>query len=719
MNWPALRSPRARRIARTWLPLVALIVIGCFVLFYNYGSGTFSRWDEGLYGQFARNALTFHDYLLPLDTRGNYSREPFSKPPLSFLLVALSFTVFQPSIESLRFPFTLGSLLLALICWAWGNDISRRLKAGPWLGFVWGLFMLLSEASMIWGRYAVIEDVFVMFMTLALWLHTRALTRGWVWSLLAGLALCLAFSIKQLAVGIAILPMLLLELLHLREHGAWRVARRSLLWAVPPLLVALTWAYLAYAREGERFAGMLWTFALVQRFQGYQGTVHFNTFNRVSGLLDQASSPFSWLLGALGLLVFVDYVLRRRVSGARAQLSIVLFFLTSVLVLENATKSLLPWYVYSFMPSVTLGLAWLSTQGYRALAVCWREPERRLRPYWVAVAALASAVLFLALAEGLRQVASQVNIAVLLLALGALAVHWRTRRARPAWAAPAAGFAAVLALLTLAHFRNIEYRQSPGALEVLMGAVGRARLEHPVVSAAVNKSDVENYEPTTLFGSRVRVGSAPWLDPTGSVPADGFVDLFVVPSEVDALAPGRIVRAPGATLFLGDLRTNPVPDELVASLLAAGPLTFEAESMDSAKSTSLTSDSRASGGMARRYKPWFSEGSKDHSVSLATTTRLPPGDYVAEVYVRWRCGAQKGAEIGSVKAGKRQRKLSCKTLDHLDAYRAIPVRFSLDKTAGVPLSVAFDRGRGELWHDRTLIWRAEAWDKKAEAKPAE
>ncbi|MET0413785.1 MAG: hypothetical protein ABW217_20920, partial [Polyangiaceae bacterium] len=203
--------------------------------------------------------------------------------------------------------------------------------------------------------------------------------------------------------------------------------------------------------------------------------------------------------------------------------------------------------------------------------------------------------------------------------------------------------------------------------------------------------------------------------PDGAAPADGFVDLFVVPSELDAIAPGRVRRAPGATLFLGDMRVNPIEVTTIAALLANGPLTFEAEWMDSTRTTSLVSDGHASGGQARRYKPWFSEGSKDHSISMANTLALPAGDYVAEVFVRWRCGEQRGAEVGTVKANKRQRKLSCKTPDHLDGYRAIPVRFSLDKTAGVPLSVTFERGRGELWHDRTLIWRADRWP----SKPAE
>ncbi|MET0412532.1 MAG: hypothetical protein ABW217_14615, partial [Polyangiaceae bacterium] len=497
MNSNRLRALRSTPLARTWLPLALLGAIACFVLFYNYGSGTFKRWDEGLYGQFARNALTYHDYLLPLDTAGNYSREPFSKPPLSFLLVALSFKLFDPSIASLRLPFTLGTLGLVLVCFAWGNDIARRLSAGRWLAFVWGLFVLLGEWSMIWGRYAVIEDVFVLFTTLALWLHSRSLARSTWWSVLAGFSLCFAFLIKQLAVGIAILPMFLLELLHLREQGLRRTLGRTLLWAAPTVVVALTWAFLAYGREGERFAGMLWTFALVQRFQGYQGTVHFNTFNRIAGILDDASWPFSWLLGVLGLCVFAAAVLSQRRPQARAQLAPVLSFLTGVLVLENTSKSLLPWYVYSFVPSLALGLAWVTTQGYRAFAASWRRPGFRLSTQHVALAGLAAGILFLALAETLRTLVSLINVAVLLLGLAWLG--WRgAQRVRGARWLPSTVFAGCLALLTLAHFRHGEYRQSPGTFEVLMGLVGEAQLTQPVISPAVSKSDIEYYEPTTL-----------------------------------------------------------------------------------------------------------------------------------------------------------------------------------------------------------------------------
>lgn len=705
---PLLRTPRAVRR----LLLLLLTLLGAGVLFYNYGSGVFSRWDEGLYGQFARNALTHGDYLLPLDPSGDYSKEPFSKPPLSFLIVALSFELASPSIQSLRFPFTLGMFLLVLTCAAWGNDIARRLRLGPWLGFTWGLFALLTQAAMQWGRYAVIENVFVLFLVLALWLHARALTRSWPWALLAGLALCLAFLTKQLAIGLALLPMGVLELLHLREQGGVRrMLARGLSWATPPALVALGWAVLAYEREGKRFSNMLWEFALVQRFKGYQGTVHFNTFNRVSGELAASLYPFSWLLGALGLCLLTGCVLARRGSGRGryAELSPVLFFLTAVLVLENATKSLLPWYVLSFMPPVTLGLAWLVVQGQRTLRVWWRRDAYRPSPRAVAYVALGAVVLYLALGDAARLFMSQMNLAVLLLGGGLAFVWWLAPRRRRARSAPGALFTGALAALTLSHFRHVEYRQSPGTLETLMGVVGEAGVERPLVSKAVNKSDVERYEPVTLFGSHVRAGAAPWLEGPRH-PVDGFVDFVVLPEEAHARHPERLRRAPGATLFVGDLSQDPFPEAEVRELLEQGPLTFEAEWMGTGRATSLVRDRAASGGRARRYKPWLSEGVKSHNVSQAATWPLPAGDYVAEVWVRWRCGKQKGAEVGVVKVGGRQRKLSCKTPDHLDGYRPIPVRFSSPKAQAIKLSVQFERGRGELWHDRTLVYRADVYE---------
>jgi hypothetical protein len=41
-----LAEPRVRRLA----PLLTLLVLGSVLLFYNYGSGAFQRWDESLYG---------------------------------------------------------------------------------------------------------------------------------------------------------------------------------------------------------------------------------------------------------------------------------------------------------------------------------------------------------------------------------------------------------------------------------------------------------------------------------------------------------------------------------------------------------------------------------------------------------------------------------------------------------------------------------------------
>src|SRR5262249_22476103 len=154
---------------------------------------------------------------------------------------------------------------------------------------------------------------------------------------------------------------------------------------------------------------------------------------------------------------------------------------------------------------------------------------------------------------------SQVDLVLALLGAVWLAWQWVRRHTQLRTRVPGLLLATSLGLVTLAHFRYDEYRMSPGAMEVLMGAVGRAGLQRPVLSSAVQRSDSEHSEPVTLFGTHARAGEPPWLD-RSSAPADGFVDLVMLPEEAYARFPGHFVKAPGATLFVGDLHTNPLPD---------------------------------------------------------------------------------------------------------------------------------------------------------------
>lgn len=700
---------------RTWIPLLFLVLAGAAILFSNYGAGSLMRWDEGLYGQFARNALTHDSYLLPLDTAGHYAKEPFSKPPLSFLAVALSFKIFGASLEALRLPFTLATFGIALVCWAWGNDLRRQLGLSRWLGFYWGFFFLLSEAAMKWGRYAIIEDLFVFFLILALWLHSRAASRSRWWALATGVALSLAFLTKQLAFGLAVAPIAAMELMLLRRQGFVRVALRCLLWAVPPIASAVGWMLLAYQREGAQFSNMLWNFALVERFKGYTGTLHFNSFNRMAGLLDKTVHPFAWLLGAVGLVLFLVHARRQKVRFAPEHWSLLLFFGTCVLMLENASKSLLPWYSLSYLPPLILGIAWLVTQAYRVGRLYWRRPRALVPGLWVVYATLGGWILLSAVETLLGTWLSRLNLVLLLCgAVVLVMVVLRPVVLRPSWL-PGALLAASTIVLFGAHFRHREYRISPRSVEPLMAKLNEVNVTAPVVSKGVSRLARQNYEPVTLFGSAVRVGAPPWKalkSPSKSRKADAYIEKTIYPDELSLPAGLSVHRANGFTAWSGDLATNPVSKASLEQLLATGPLSFEAEEMGSDRLASLADDSRASGGKARRYKPWFSSVSSDHRISHAKTLRLPAGKYVAVAYLRWECGAQRNGRVGAILVAGKRKEISCRKAGDLKAYRPFSKNFTLKKSQRVPLEVVFRRGRGQLWHDRTQIFRRNVWEAK-------
>ena len=91
---------------------------------------------------------------------------------------------------------------------------------------------------------------------------------------------------------------------------------------------------------------------------------------------------------------------------------------------------------------------------------------------------------------------------------------------------------------------------------------------------------------------------------------------------------------------------------------------------------------------------------------------LPKGRYVAEFELRWSCGEVIGgrpAAIVHVEAGESLGKVEVPCEGEGDGeYRAVAVEFQLQRRAAVELRVQYVGG--EVWHDRTRVWRL---DKRA------
>lgn len=709
--------------AQAGLALFLLLAAGSVTLLFNLQGAQFDRWDEAAYGGMARNAIEQGSYLVPLNEDGQYAGKVFSKPPLTIWAVALSYSAFGFTITALRLPFALATLGSAVVCFFWGWRMLRETqlaKGAPWFGLAWGLSLVVCEGAMQWGRRARIEPLLVFFLLLALAAYGRTATSrrtGVGWALCSGFALAAAFLTKQLAFGLAALPIFVFEVFRLRR-GSWRASllRLGTTFGVA-LSMGVTWLYFAYAQVGQKLLDVMFGFSVVSRFAGLSGTKHFNTLNRIPDWLERSAAPFPWVLGLIGTALAVSVIhfdtrqARRATQNApHESLLVVLFLLVGILVLENGTRSVLPWYAWNLVPSTLFGCAWLVYKGVQL--VCERPPQQ-FTARDGALVALGVSVLWSSFTETFEYTGSKLNAALAFGAAGAAVVCATLPRwpfsFRCSRASASVGVSALVGLsLVLTQLRYPAYLNETPTAAAAMAAVQEAR--HVSVAPNLFSGDVRFIDQVTMFGpTSKRAEQPPWKDQNRGG-FDARVEGNVLPIEL-RVAPGfRVTRLPGATVFQGDLALAPFAEASLSELLSKGPLTFEAEDMATEAWATRQADSQASGGEARVIDPWLSEDQGSTELSTGFTAALPEGEYVALFFLRWNCRGYVGGLAATLEAASRRTTLRCAP-NKQEAYAAESVRFSLNRATGVKLRVGYERGRRLLGHDKTEIWFADVYER--------
>lgn len=196
--------------------------------------------DEGFYASVAREMRHSGDWLTP--TLGG---EPwFEKPPLLYWLMILSMRVFGETEFAVRLPSALFyALTLWLIAW-WGN---RRLGQGAG---TWGaLLFALAPLSLILARLAITDMALTFLLTLAVVALWEA--RGWLWSLLGGIALGLAVLTKG-PFGLGLVGLLYLWNARLLHAQGLRF-RWVLIALIVAIGTALPWYVGVYWQHGAAF----------------------------------------------------------------------------------------------------------------------------------------------------------------------------------------------------------------------------------------------------------------------------------------------------------------------------------------------------------------------------------------------------------------------------------------------------------------------------------
>ncbi len=662
-----------------WAWFVVVMVLACGLLLPDLDAGQWRTWDEGLYARLARNALVHDRYLYAVDESGAFMGR-FSKPPMSLWLTAASFSVFGVDLFALRLPFALGMLAVIGFAFAWG----RRLGGLP-MAVAWSGGLALCAATTRWGRHACVEPLFLSGMLGGLWAYhgsmvaedARAARR---WAMAAGVAFAFAVLTKQLAVGLGLAPILMLELWR-RDKAS--LPRLALTLGIPAAVGAAWFLWAGAATDGAVFDALV-DRGIRRRMAGFGGGQNARTLNELSHVVAEAGAPIPWGLGAAGLALLCVSRPRAELRRPGPGVLLPLWFAASVLILENLSQSMLPWYALHVTVPAIGGAAWL---------VAATASRARRSPLRLARAGLGWATLGVTAIAAADGVVSQLDVAIL---GGLLLVAGFIRKPSTVRVTALAG---VGLLMLGGRLRDPELNPPAQAFAPFMGVladVPRVAVDH--------RAGLPELGMRGLFGPEAKkVARPPW--PTDSYQA--YVSTFVVPSEFTPPPGVELHRSAGATAFVGDLSTRVWSSGALESLLDQGPVTFEAEHLAAAGWDTDFDDPNASGGALRRYRLYRNDEPDKIPLSIGPKMRLPAGHYVLELWMRWTCApsdAQRDAALVIVSSEKGkliQHSLRC--ADGPDTLQPQRFEFDLAKAATFNMRVGFRYGTVD--HDRTILSR--------------
>lgn len=132
-----------------------LLLFSVLFLFWGTGRPALIDWDENIYAEASRQMLLRGDYL-NVYINGHLFSE---KPPFFFWEQVLSYRLFGVNEFAARFPSAVAGVLMVILLYFVGCRI-----ASTRLGLIWGAVYLTSLLPSVFGRAAVIDHTFNLFI---------------------------------------------------------------------------------------------------------------------------------------------------------------------------------------------------------------------------------------------------------------------------------------------------------------------------------------------------------------------------------------------------------------------------------------------------------------------------------------------------------------------------------------------------------------------------
>lgn len=344
-------------IWRRYLPLLLLLGLAYFPLFWQLGSFPVQQWDESRTALDALGMLVHHDWLV-----ARYDGQPDlwnCKPPLWLWTLAGSIRLFGPTETGLRLPAALAALAtVGLTYYA-----ATRWLRSPVAGLLAGLVLLTSPGYVCFHVARTADfDAFLTLWTTAgtlSWLaYLRTGRARWAWG--TGVGFTLAILTKGIA-GAMFGPGLVLAM---ALTGSWARLRRPAPWLAAGLvLVATTTWYLVREAAAPGYLAAVWQYEIG---------------GPAAHELEGNNGPFEWYLTLLAQTKFALWLLpallgmslgwwQPRGSAAWWLGRVLTAVVSSFLLVISLAQTKLFWYDAPAFPLLALLVAAGLTVGFRLL----------------------------------------------------------------------------------------------------------------------------------------------------------------------------------------------------------------------------------------------------------------------------------------------------------------------------------------------------------------
>lgn len=182
---PSVNTATGLNTERRWLAPASLLVLCIGVFFFRLGEAGLINICESFYPASVREMIEANSYIIP---QLNY-QVYFSKPIMTFWLMAASYNIFGLNDFGGRFAQALMTVILTMACFY----VVRKMK-GNLAGYLTGAFLVSSPFLLIFTRASSIDSFFTIFLglTLCAFLHVVSNNSKRAWPLVY---ICLGLAV--------------------------------------------------------------------------------------------------------------------------------------------------------------------------------------------------------------------------------------------------------------------------------------------------------------------------------------------------------------------------------------------------------------------------------------------------------------------------------------------------------------------------------------------